>query len=446
MADLDPKAAENSPLFRELVEIGKGLKPLPKADGSKRHHFIPKLTLRQFAHENDRLFQLDAKTGKPQATNVQAAGSRHRYYSFEDEEGNKSTEIEGYFAMVESHAAPALRRMDETGLLSDEDRATISFFLSLLWARTPAARAIGEELSQQTVKLVMASKLSDPKEFARDYREWLTEGNGDRELTKAEIEELRRRMIEQLQDGRIKVVDPNGGNVMALLIQNALDSADLHLGATGWALMRAEDGEFVTSDRGLACFDPTPRFPWSSYALASSPNSQTTVPISPTSCLLIVPTGEPSFEVGTVSQHEVQMINLRTYGWAERFIYGSSQEVVVSVRRFAKKNPQQIVRPRRHRPVILIERDADDTRLADAHAARGWPEYLQGPDESGGVREFDYMVIDEDGDAVDVSITTDELARTRSLRAANLPPNAAVKGSLKSGHIHPLAIQALRNS
>jgi hypothetical protein len=44
---IDHRAIDESPLIKELAEIGKGEKPLPKTE-AKRHHFIPQLTLNRF--------------------------------------------------------------------------------------------------------------------------------------------------------------------------------------------------------------------------------------------------------------------------------------------------------------------------------------------------------------------------------------------------------------
>jgi hypothetical protein len=423
MPEIDPNALEESPLIQELAEIGVGKKSMPKSD-AKRHHFIPQLTLNRFSKADERLFQIDTGTGKPQRTSVYAAASRRRFYTFEDEDGNKNNDVEAYFSLVESHAAPALLRMDESGELSDADRATISFFLSLLWARTPGARSTTEKLGLQTNTMLMASHYGDPNTFMRMYREWEVEHGDGTRLSDDEAEALRKRTLREFRDGTLGFEDPGGGNTMALLLELALQQAGILFGAMGWALMRSDGAEFVSSDRGLAIFDPTPKFPWSSYAMASSPNAQTTIPVSSSSCLLLVPTGEATFEAGTVENRNVEQINLRTYGWAERFIYGSTQEAVVAVRREARKKPQDVVRPKPHRPVILVERNPDDTRLADAHRKRGWPAYLEGPGMDGETVQFDYMVLGEDGDPVEVGVTTTELAKERGMKAAGIPADA----------------------
>ena len=61
----------------------------------------------------------------------------------------KSAAVEGVFGIVESHAAPALLRLEQEGVVCDIDRGTISLFLAYLAARTPAALGEGERVGQE---------------------------------------------------------------------------------------------------------------------------------------------------------------------------------------------------------------------------------------------------------------------------------------------------------
>ena len=103
-----------------------------------------------------------------------------------------------------------------------------------------------------------------------------------------------------------------------------------------WAVLRARDGEFVTSDRAVAMHDPSPRYPWSAQAWGSSPDVETTIPLSSNACMLITP-GPPVTEESEVAREGVERLNLRTYGWAHSYIYGSSQVIVTGLRRLAKE-------------------------------------------------------------------------------------------------------------
>jgi Protein of unknown function (DUF4238) len=386
MPEPDPKAFDEGPYGQELIQIELGLKSWPEPD-AKRHHFIPRFLLNRFAKDDERLVQLDKTTGKPQVIPAKSAASRHHFYTFADGEGGKSSVVEGIFGMVENHAAPALKRLEETGEVTDVDRAAIAMFLAYLWQRTPAARERAGKLAQETAAGLMASKVNDRDAFMELLREQAEEDEEMRKTPK-EAEELRQHTLEMLKDGSLSLTDPDGGATTSLLMEVAHDSAMLMFAGMEWTLIRADGAEFVTSDRGAASFDPTPQHPWSSHTLYSSPNAQTFFPISAECCLLLSP-GEPELRTYEAKQATVMEVNLRIYGWTDRYIYGRTQDAVTAVRRALKKRPRLAAAPLPHRQVMVIERDPDDDRLAQAHIARGWEPYMIEQDENGLPRQLD---------------------------------------------------------
>ena len=90
----------------------------------------------------------------------------------------------------------------------------------------------------------------------------------------------------------------------------------------------------------------------------SSPKSETTLPLSESECLLLRP--EPiggGLAVQEVSGNVVETINLRTYGWADRHVFGATQEDLVSVRKASRRRPADVVRPKPFcgSPRVLVE-------------------------------------------------------------------------------------------
>jgi len=377
---------------------------------------VPQLLLRRFCRGSDeRLFQLEVRTGKPVRVTTREAASRRRYYQFQDDEGNKSNAVEAYLALVETYAAPALERLTQDEKISDPDRATLSFFFALLGMRTPGIRKLGEAIGREVFEHFIGSHWGDSDAFSHLYREW----QGDDDAAADEAEELRQRTLRMFRSGELEIVDPDGGATMSALLTASADTTQSIFGEMTWTLLRTTGDEFITSDRGLAIFDPTPRFPWSMDAILSSESSQTSIPLGLSRCLVLTP-GEPIFQTMDADPVDVMHLNLRTYGWADRHIFGSGQEVVAAVRRAARKHPALVVRPKPFRQVTLLEAEPGDTKLADDHRRRGWPPYLMADGPDGKPRKYDYMVIGEDGTALEVGIETTRLAKARALRDADL--------------------------
>lgn len=379
------QAFASSPLYEEIHRLEQEGEDLPQA-GAKRHHFNPQFLLRRFLDEGrDRLCQLHTTTGKPQVILPQDAASRRWFYTLVNESGERDNRPETYLALVDGHAAEALGRfLDEPTALAPGDRATLAYFFALLGTRTPHGverLAGGADVAN---KLLISTKLANPEAFARHYREI------DADVSDEEIEEMRETLRAAVEEGRIGFEHRHAHAVALGLAVSSSFAAMIYV--ADWTLLSTEDSFFVTSDTGLSMFNPTPRFPWSGDAWFSSPDAQTTIPLSRSHCLLVMPGDDGTTDVVEATDEEVDTVNLRTYGWATDYIYGQSQQAVVHVRQLAKERPFDVPTRRPDHHVLMEKADEADTSLADQHERRGWPRYLHARGE-----RCDYVVLDEDG-------------------------------------------------
>lgn len=102
------------------------------------------------------------------------------------------------------------------------------------------------------VRMLFTTEFADTEKFSVTYRKLL----GD--ASDATIEEFRQEVLRGLDEGRIELADPRA------------QAFGLNFGAAGaaasiihemhWTLL-CRPAAFVTSDRGLAMYDPKPRFP-----------------------------------------------------------------------------------------------------------------------------------------------------------------------------------------
>jgi hypothetical protein len=203
------------------------------------------------------------------------------------------------------------------------------------------------------------------------------------------------------------------------------DAVASSIASLTWLLLEAKDDEFVTCDRGLAMHDPTPKFPWSGHALRSSPKAQTSYPLAPQHCLVLVQLPQP-VAVVEADAEDVREFNLRAYGWASQYIYGRTQEVVQRVRIQAKDKPALVIRPRTPKPVILEEVDPNDPEVGKDHAKKGWPRTVAITDDDGNERIASYQLIDpKDEKSVAEAISAEEATQSAlaAERARQAPAN-----------------------
>jgi hypothetical protein len=418
-ADAFIKTFEETPLFKQMERTVAGGDYSALDSEARQQHFIPRFHLKRFSQERDGknyLFQLDVHSGQPKRIQPEQAASGRYFYAVTDDEGTRHNRIEGFLAVVENHAAPAFARLlADPKKLSGSDRATIAFFLALLDVRTPGGTERGANMLDTMMRMMFASNFSDAPNFAKKYRELFGEANDE------EIEEFRRRTLGMLRSDEVGYDSPR----TAALSTGFRASGEIaaHIFGMTWTVLGSTDEYFVTSDRGLAMFDPKPKYPWSGNSWESSPKAQTTIPLSSQICLLIEPGGRDDPEVVDVDPGLVEEINLRTYGWAGDYVYGETQEIVVNLRRVAKRRPAEIVRPKTNHQVVVFEADPADRSLAEEHRRRGWPPYLPVNGEP-----HDYMVIGLEGKPVETMESTTELVKQRARRVLGLRDDEPLPG------------------
>jgi hypothetical protein len=398
----------SSPLFCELARDTEQ-ETYPESQ-AKRHHLVPRFLLANFAQSVDgreRLMQLDVHTGSNVWAAPDGAASRSRFYRLTDDDGTTHQRVEHYLSRVESHAATAIRHLCAgPASLSAADRATIAMFLALQEGRTIAGLEQLSNLADLTLQTMQASHCADPVAFEDTYRRAIGPVHPE------QVEQARKEMLAALAENRVKLANPKEV-ALDLLLQHSVTSSQ-YIYQLQWHLLEAVDGRFVTSDRGLAMYDPTPAFPWSGHAIMSSPNAQTTIPLGPTQCLLLRPPG-PVLTAGVpvhrIDARKVMEINLRTYGFASDYIFADTQQTATNVHREAKARPKAVERPRRSHQIVLIDAEAGDDRLANEHEKRGWPPRLVVAGHA-----HDYVVLAPDDRPIERSVDLATVGKQRAMR------------------------------
>jgi hypothetical protein len=106
--------------------------------------------------------------------------------------------------------------------------------------------------------------------------------------------------------------------------------------------------------------------------------------------------GDCGLSVATSGRAQVRRLNLMTYGWAERFIFGTTQATVTRVRQQARSHPADVVRRKSNKQVVLVPAEHHDPAVTAEYVRRGWPRGFYFRDEDGRQRLMSYVVIDLD--------------------------------------------------
>lgn len=388
-----PPPISEPPLFKHLREIAEGKRPKP-ATNARRHHYVPSFLLARWAlpaRREGTMFALDVTTGKPAKTTPDASAFEKDLYAQPGPTGDPNDPelvFEAFLSIVEGYAADPLKKLaTRPSTLGDEDRATLAYFIAVQQGRTPPGLAQHRMNAQRTADAMFVAKMGDRGAVARAYRAKM-----NRDADDEEIERFRLEQSEAFKQGTVKVTIPPEVALGALLTMVAEIAAVI--ATMDWIVLETTTGEFVTCDRAMSMFDPTPRYPWTGNAWQSSPNAETAVPLAPNACLLIVPGGE-GFKVGQADANRVEEINLRSYGWAEHSIFGSREQVVCGVSAAAETSPEAVTSPRLPRLVWMTDADPHDPTVGRNNADRGWPRGFWVPDTTRGRRFVTYRVGEE---------------------------------------------------
>lgn len=398
-----------SPLFEQLWKIQLSNDQAALDTEAIRHHYVPKLTLKRFALEGpNQIGQLEIATETYVATSLDGAASTQRLYQSTFKDGESHNQIEGYLSIVDGHAAPAIERLLKAPTeLNDADRATLSHYFALQMLRTPAVARTIEGISNVTFRATAGMLFSDLEVFAKVHEE--THGE---QLSGDELVAERDKVVDAIRNGRVRLSGSNGASFAeAIDIAGAMVAGLFDL---SWIVLRSP-GTFVTSDRAHAIYDPEPRSPWATQAPLGSAATEISIPLAPEACLMMRPGSSQVFDQHLVDG-EAQHINRRTVAWAERFLYGASEDPLRAAIDYASRDELSHLRPRPQRQPHLIERDPDDDSIARENEQRGWPRTVF----HNGV-EFDYVVFDLDPPSPDEMERAEVLAKARAAKRLGLP-------------------------
>ncbi len=304
----------------------------------KRHHYVPRLLLQGFSPKpeakNPPLWRLDKASGRLALSSVNNEAVISHYNRLETAMGVSPAAPEELLSVVEGHAAGSIVQLHQGHPLSREERANFALFLALQQQRTPQGRQQQVFIQELAAKLALLQGLHDD-DFVREF--W---DKREEQTAPVEVEEWRRGMIKQVEDGSLVVRAPHDREVYGMFLAATLSIAPINKGMS-WCGLRAPAGtQFIIADHPLAFYDPQAG-PDDPVAWLSSPTVEVTIPLSSSLCLMLVP-GQPAQSVAEVDADRVREINLRSYAAAHWAIFGPTEAAVRQVRRDAEQAPDRV--------------------------------------------------------------------------------------------------------
>jgi hypothetical protein len=169
-----------------------------------------------------------------------------------------------------------------------------------------------------------------------------------------EIEQLQAETLAQLRNGEL-VVKSTSDREVALMFSNLDAIAPTLVEDFDWRFLviPSSVGEVVLPDVGVTMYDPTPKFPTAGTGLKSSPRSETVLHLDPHLVLMLRP-GRGYGQICEATPAQVENLNMRAIACSDSCVYGRSADVVESVVRRARSDPDRIARLRPRAATIWI--------------------------------------------------------------------------------------------
>jgi hypothetical protein len=351
--------------------VTEGKRPLPTS-AATRHHYVAQFQLTKFKGKG-RLWQLDKEDGACEVVTPKKAAWSSNLYTVESTAGEHDGVIEGFYAVAEGFAAPALKQfLADPANLSDRDRGDLAFLVAIQEQRTPGFLAEQKETITHAGITFFATQLASMQGSKAKRR-------------KAQ------EAYEALTEGGVRIIPPDQ-EVLQLSFQMLAESSQI-VNFLPWTLLKATEGTFICSDRPLTMYDLTPPYPFSAPAWMSSEMVEATLPLSRDACLRISPRQRERIAVKPTTM-QVERINRRTYGAATRYVYGPSAQVLEDLFALGQAEPDAIPEPIKKSMVLFEDIETADPNVGDENVARGWPRYVEDPEGSG--RSLSYEVLDSE--------------------------------------------------
>jgi hypothetical protein len=299
----------------------------------KRHHYLPDFYLNRFTDDNGLFWVYDRNKSeiRPQTpinTCVQSG-----YYSYDDKDGNRHTEVEELLNTVETSAEPIIEKIDQGKALGDKDKADLAPFIAFQQSRTPYFRDQLLKLEEGVMQRFMKMQLGDETAVAASMA-------GYEKKTGKKLNISPEKMAEMVNEGKLRVNVPESRSLLSMVY--AAQASMPVISKLRWFVLIApvEKTGFVTSDNPFHLSIP-PDIPKNSpYGIGLiTPGVGKIIPLSRNSCLLIddKPGG---CDYLPVDKEYVRELNVQIGGSADRFLIARDRPQLERILKTVEKFPR----------------------------------------------------------------------------------------------------------
>ena len=287
----------------------------------KRHHYLPKFYLEYFCKEGN-LWVFDRKTKEFRLQTPINTTLKSNYYTYEDSEGNKQTDIEQLLSQIEANAKNIFDKVINFENINQEEKEALSLFVAFMMNRVPdfekSVNDVHERFIKDTIKMMYSNEervQESLDNFEKERGEKL--GISAHELVKFH------------KGDNIKVVINRSRSLRSMI--DLSFTIFQYFKQMDWLFLHApKETSFVTTNNPVVLIPPDD-FPKGPYGIGILLKGVRKVfPISQTTCLIISNLGELLIH-HQANMQTVRNINLYIAQYTERFLIGRDELLIRNI-------------------------------------------------------------------------------------------------------------------
>jgi hypothetical protein len=287
----------------------------------KRHHYLPEFYLHGFCRDGFLWIRDCSEQLTRKQTPKNTAVISH-CYSIETDHG-PHTGIEEMLSNIEGVAKPIIDRITERQTISHEDKEALSFYLALLWNRTPDFQRSIEKIESHLLKSYSTNMFRNIEDAKRSLAEYEAD-TGERLEISAE------KLYEFMSKGEYEIKISRSESLRMMLALSPKWAT--YFRQMDWVVAHSPPmTSFITTDNPLIVTPPRDHKPsfWHSYG-ALTPGAAKVVPLTQSVCLFMLDHGAETIH-RDLNRSNVRSVNRTLASHVNRYLIGRDELLVNSV-------------------------------------------------------------------------------------------------------------------
>lgn len=275
----------------------------------KRHHYIPRVYLKNFTNSNDKVWVYDKKLKTLKELSTKDTTLEKELYTITDADGNKNYSLEELFGKIETIASPIINKIINKQVMSFEEKTQLALFIALLNNRTIAAIENYDKTSCEMLTWMKNMRLY----------------HGEFDSLINNMKYSKEDAIQKIKDVKIHL---NKETNLKLLIDLAGTSAE-YFSLMEWRILyiKNKDCNFITSDNPLFLLPEKISNDYG-YGIAT-PGVQKIIPLSSNIILSIGDLENIAVHGCTISERiRIRQINMLLFMSARRFVIANNKDLL----------------------------------------------------------------------------------------------------------------------